>query len=133
MNVILDTSVLIEGLERLDLAEGQLAAISVVSLSELHFGVLRAANPRERRVRLRRLAMIESTLNPLPVTAEIARTHGAMSAALMARGRQPRRRSMDLMIAATAASHKAVLLTHDLDDFAGLDEFVGVRVPPLAR
>lgn len=128
MRYILDTSVLIAD-ERPGLQADAYWAISVVSLSELHFGVLSARSERDRAARLRRLTMIENTLHALPVTDEIARVHGAMSASLNAAGRKPRPRAMDLLIAATAAHQQATLLTHNLDDFSGLDDFVDVSSP----
>jgi toxin FitB len=41
-------------------------------------------------------------------------------------GRQPRARSMDLLVAATAHAHSARLYTRNADDFDGLDELVDV-------
>ena len=129
MRYLLDTCVLIDD-DKPRLAADDEWAISVVSLSELHFGVLCARDELQRSARLRRLTVIESTLHALPVTDDIARIHGAMSAHLRSIGRQPRPRAMDLLIAATAASHRATLLPPKLKDFAGLDDFVTVTAPP---
>lgn len=52
-----------------------------------------------------------------------------MGAAVLAAGRQPRHRAMDLLIAATAADFGATLVTLNLGDFAGLEDFVPVRSP----
>lgn len=41
-------------------------------------------------------------------------------------GRQPRARSMDLLIAATAHAHAARLYTRNAADFRGLDDLVEV-------
>lgn len=41
-------------------------------------------------------------------------------------GRQPRRRTMDLLIAATAHAHSARLYTRNPDDFRGLDDLIDV-------
>lgn len=128
MRLLLDTSVLIDS-NTLDLSSSMQVAISVISLSELHRGVLGAGDPLARAHRLRRLTAIESALDPLPVTASVARIHGAMGAAVVAAGRQPRRRAMDLLIAATAADVGATLVTLNLDDFAGLEHFLPVRAP----
>ncbi len=49
------------------------AAISVVSLTELHYGVLVATDDDERARRMDRLAAIEAAFDPLPITPEIAR------------------------------------------------------------
>jgi predicted nucleic acid-binding protein len=56
------------------------------------------------------------------VTDAVARTYGALAAAVVAAGRQPRSRSFDLVIAATAATHEAVLYTRNPKDFVGLDD-----------
>lgn len=132
MRFILDTCILVDQIQP-DLPDDAEWAISVASVAELHFGVLAAPNQLQRAARLRRLAVIENTLNSLPVTDGVARIHGAMAAQLKAIGRQPRARAMDLFIAATAASHQATLLTHNLVDFTGLDQFVTVQEPPLTN
>ena len=62
MPALLDTSVLIRGTEDPD----DEVAISVVSLTELHFGVLVAADEEARALRLRRLGKIEESFDPLP-------------------------------------------------------------------
>ncbi len=126
MRLVLDTSVLIETAGAITLPADTSAAISVASLSELHFGVLEAEDPSERARRLQRLSMIESGFNPLPITARVARLHGELCAAVVRMGRQPRRRTMGLLIAATAADVGAALATLNVRDFAGLEEFVEV-------
>jgi predicted nucleic acid-binding protein len=47
----------------------------------------------------------------------------------VAAGRQPRARAFDLLIAATAHAHGAVLVTRDVGDFMGLDGVLEVRAP----
>src|ERR687887_190498 len=101
MRAVLDTSVLIGAHDPGDL-EG---AISAASLAELHFGVLVAAGDDERARWALRLGVIESTFEPLPIDAGVAREWGRLSAAVRNRGGQPRRRAVDLAIAATAKPH----------------------------
>lgn len=125
MPVLLDTSVLIRGSED----PGDDVAISVVSLTELHFGVLVAAEEKVRAVRLRRLGTIEENFDPLPFEAAAARECGRLYAAVAQRGGQPRRRAFDLAIAATANVHGVPLLTLNADDFKLIDDLVDVRVP----
>src|SRR5919202_2336223 len=98
MRALLDTSVLIGAEDRGEL-EG---AISAASLAELHFGVLVAGDEDERARRSQRLGIVEATFDPLPVDARVAREWGRLAAAVAQRGGQPRRRAMDLAIAATA-------------------------------
>ncbi len=122
--VLLDTSVLIGAGVPEDL-EG---AISVASLAELHFGALVATDRDERAVRAQRLGVIEATFDPLPVNPAVAREWGRLAAAVADRGGQPRRRAVDLVIAATANIHGVPLLTADLADFAIIADLVDVRV-----
>ena len=122
---MLDTSVLIGETA----PDGVEAAISVASIAELHFGVLVAGDDHERGLRMQRLGVIESTFDPLPLTAEIAREWGRLAAAVSARGGQPRRRTMDLAIAATANVHKVPLLTSNTGDFTIIADLVDARSP----
>jgi toxin FitB len=123
VRALLDTSVLI-GAERPGDVDG---AISVASLAELHFGVLAARHDDERARRAQRLGVIEATFEPLPIDAAVAREWGRLSAAVARRGGQPRRRAVDLAIAATANVHGVPLLTRDVQDLAIVDDLVDVR------
>lgn len=115
-----------------DAPENVEAAISVVSLTELHFGVLLANDDDERARRTDRLATVESTFDPLPVTPEVARAWGRLAAAVRQRGGQPRRRQIDLAIAATASVEHVPLLTHNIADFQIIADLVDVRLPAQA-
>jgi len=120
---VLDTSVLVAGgFDRLD-AE---LAISAVSLAELHFGVLVARAAGVRAARLERVALVEREFVALPVDDAVARTYGRLAATVQERGRQPRRRALDLLIAATAVVHGARLYTRNADDLIGLDDVLDV-------
>jgi predicted nucleic acid-binding protein len=122
VRALLDTCVLIGATAPRDIE----AAISVASIAELHFGVLVATDDAERARRVQRLGTIEATFDPLPVTAEIAREWGRLSAAVSNRGGQPRRRATDLVIAATANVHQAPLVTHNSGDFQIIGDLVRV-------
>ncbi len=123
MRAVLDTSVVIAT----DIAplDGDLA-ISAVTLAELHFGVLVAKGRKVRAERLRRLLVLQRTFDALPLDDAVAASYGQVAAAVVEAGRQPRARSMDLLIAATAHAHSARLYTRNADDFAGLDDLVDV-------
>lgn len=125
MAVLLDTSVLIGAEARL--AED--AAISVVSLTELHFGVLVARSEDARARRVLRLGAIEAHFDALPFDAVAARECGRLHAAVAQRGGQPRRRALDLAIAATANVQGVPLLTHNTEDFEIVADLVDVREP----
>jgi predicted nucleic acid-binding protein len=111
VRALLDTSVLIGGEPPPDDVE---AAISVASITELHFGVLVATDEDEPAHRVTRLAAVEETFDPLPVTVDVARMWGQLAAAVARRGGNPRRRQIDLGIAATAAVERVPLLTADV-------------------
>ncbi len=126
MRVLLDTSVLIGELPPPDDVE---AAISVVSITELHFGVLVADDDDERALRTARLSVVEATFDPLPVSVEVARAWGQLAAAVTRRGGNPRRRQIDLAIAATAKVEGVPLLTENIGDFQIIDDLVDARRP----
>lgn len=121
--VLLDTSVLIGARDPGDLEGG----ISAASLAELHFGALLATDPDERARRAQRLGVVEATFEPLPVDAAVAREWGRLAAAVAERGGRPRRRAIDLAIAATANVHHVPLLTADTADLAIIDDLVRVE------
>lgn len=122
---ILDTSVVIGG--SVAPIPGVLA-ISAVTLAELHFGVLVAKTSQARAERLRRLSVLQQHFDALPVDDAVAVSYGRLAAAVVGAGRQPRRRVIDLLIAATAHAHGARLYTRNPGDFAGLDELIVVVV-----
>jgi toxin FitB len=121
--VLLDTSILIGS----GLPDDLEAAISAASLAELHFGTIVARDPDERALRAQRLGVIEATFDPLPVDAAVAREWGRLAAAVAERGGRPRRRPVDLAIAATANVHGVALLTADTADLAIIEDLVAVR------
>jgi predicted nucleic acid-binding protein len=123
--VLLDTSVLIAEEQGPD----DDAAISVVSLTELHFGVLIARSEEIRALRMRRLGSIESHFDALPFDAAAARECGRLHAIVAQRGGQPRRRALDLAIAATANVHRVPLLTRNAKDFEIIADNLDVRTP----
>ncbi len=120
---LLDTSILIA--EDVSPLPGQLA-ISVISVAELHFGVLVAGSADVRAIRLARLSRLQRRFDPLPVDDAVADSYGEISAHVAASGRKPRARTMDLLIAATAHVHGAILYTRNTDDFRGLEPFIEV-------
>jgi|SRR3954451_19223932 predicted nucleic acid-binding protein len=125
MRVLLDTSVLI-GADDPGEFEG---AMSAASLAELHFGVLIARDEDERARRALRLGVVESTFEPLPIDAAVAREWGRLAAAVRTRGGQPRRRAVDLAIAATANVHGVPVLTRDAADLQLIADLVDVHTP----
>lgn len=123
LKAILDTSVVIA--TDVGPLEGELA-ISAVTLAELHFGILVAKQQPIRAERLRRLLLLQRRFHALPLDDVVAASYGRVAAAIAEAGRQPRARSMDLLIAATAHAHSARLYTRNSADFEGLNGLVEV-------
>jgi toxin FitB len=122
---ILDTSIVVA--DNVAAIRGVLA-ISAVTLAELHFGVLVARSSQVRAERLRRLSVLQRHFDALAVDQAVAVSYGRLAAAVVDVGRQPRRRVLDLLIAATAHAHGARLYTRNPRDFAGLDDLITVVV-----
>lgn len=127
MKVILDTSVLIA---RHPLPPDVEAGISTISLAELHFGVLKTRDSVERARRIMHLGRIEAAFATHPLDGRVARALGQVQAAVSSKGGSPRARTADLVIAATALAHDAVLFTRNYKDFKIIDDLVDVREPP---
>jgi len=123
VRAILDTSVLLAN--EVPALEGELA-ISAAALAELHYGVLVTSDPGVRAERLRRLTVFERRFTALPVDEAVAASYGQLAAAMVAAGRQPRARVMDLLIAATAHAHSARLYTRNANDLAGLEQILDI-------
>jgi len=123
LKAILDTSVLIA--TDVEPLEGELA-ISAASLAELHFGVLVTADGAVRAERLRRLSVLQHTFDALPVDDDVAASYGQLAAAVVAAGRQPRSRVMDILIAATAHAHAARLYTRNAADLNGIEHLLEI-------
>ena len=110
-------------------------AISAVTLAELSAGPHEVRPDTEQDAyfvdaeRARRLDVLqraEHEFDPVPFDADAARAYGRVTAAVIAVGRKPRRRAVDLMIAATAIAAELPLYTTNPDDFAGLSHLVSV-------
>ena len=125
MKSVLDTSIVIAA----DVAplDGDLA-ISAVTLAELHFGVLVAKQQQTAAERLRRLLLLQRTFDALPIDEKVAASYGQLAAVVVEAGRQPRARSLDLLIAATAHAHSARLYTRNAADFLGIEGLVDIVV-----
>ena len=85
-----------------------------------------AAKCVERARRLELLQRAESEFDPVPFDAEAARIFGRVTAAIIAAGRKPRGRAVDLMIAATAIAEGLPLYTTNPADFTGLDALIRI-------
>lgn len=123
---LLDTSVFIARESGRRLGElPETAAVSVVTVAELHLGVLMAHGAAIRARRLRTLTAVQNAFEPLAIDAEVARTFAELVAAARRRGKKPK--IMDAWIAATAVAHGLAVYTQD-EDFAEMPQVVVHRV-----
>lgn len=114
MRGLLDTSVFVAREQGRPLgALPDEATISVLTLAELHLGVLLAKGARVRAQRLRTLAQVERTFEPLPVDDAAARTFAEIVAEARRRGRRPK--IIDALIAATAVARGLPVYCQDAD------------------
>ena len=95
--------------------------VSVVTIAELTVGVL-VASDADRPARVATLSAVESTWDPLPVDAEVARQFARIVAALRTDGR--RIPILDTLVAATALVEQIPVVTQDQD----YDAIPGVEV-----
>jgi len=124
---MLDTSVLIaeETGRRIDAdSVPEQTAVSVVTLAELHAGVLAAT---ETTTRARRLATLDavSVVEALPVTSEVARQWAVLRVRLAEEGRSAK--VNDLWIAAVAAANGMDVVSQD-GDFDAIEAVGGPSV-----
>lgn len=104
----------------------ELLLVSAVTLAELAQGPHATDDVVERATRQDRLQRAEAFFVVLPFDAEAARAYGRIYPAVRAVGRQPRRRTTDLYIAAVALANGLPLYTRNPDDFRGLENLVTV-------
>jgi predicted nucleic acid-binding protein len=122
---LVDTSVFIarERGQILDLQLGEVS-ISVVTVSELHQGVLLAPSEAQRARRLRTLLEV-GRFPAVPIDRRVAITFAEMGVAMRQRGRPAG--VLDTLIAATAAVLGVPLITRDTD-FDHFPEIEVIRV-----
>ncbi len=117
---LLDTSVVIDLDSLPEAALPLTSAISTVTLAELAAGLHTTNDAGQRAARAVRLQTVEATIDARPLDSDAARWYGQLVALVLASGRSPRPRRLDLLIAATAAAERLPLYTRNAGDFAGL-------------
>ena len=124
---VLDTSVVID-ITRIprDLLPNELA-VSAITMAELAAGPHATLDFEERARRQDLLQRIEASLDPLPFDTEAARAFGRLYASeFQQRKKAGGARALDLMIAATALSHRLPLYTRNPRDFVAISEIVEI-------
>lgn len=129
---LLDTSVVIDlhryvGREELLPDE---AFVSALTLAEIVQGPLFARNDADRRIRSRIVLDAHRAFpDPIPFDAPCVSAYLTIANATVDIGRHPRRRMMDLLIAATAQAHDLPLYTQnpaDVEHLAGVISIVSI-------
>jgi predicted nucleic acid-binding protein len=115
-------------------------AITAITLAELSAGPHEVRGHDEQSAydatveRARRMDVLqraEHEFDPIPFDVEAARVYGRVTAAVIAAGRKPRRRALDLMIASIAIAEGLPLYTANPDDFTGLEQLM--TIVPVTR
>lgn len=96
-----------------------------MTIAELAHG-LHHVDPLVSAAREARYRMVLSIFEPIPYSARAAHLYGAIAASVRKLGRDPRPRRIDLMIGSVATAHRAVLLTRNPADFAGVSGIVDI-------
>ena len=107
------------------LRPGDSAAISVITLGELHAGVRLASDPGVQAMRQARLVAVRDVFEPVSVDEPIACRYGELLA--FARAERRGSKATDLLIVATASATGRTLVTLD-DGQASLARAAGVAV-----
>ncbi|MDQ4503558.1 PIN domain-containing protein [Sinomonas sp. ASV322] len=126
MRAVFDTSVVIDR-EPATFGGVTEYAITSITYAELQFGVVAAKTADARVARAARLGAIREAFGAgLPFDDHAAASYGLITDLVLDRGRLPRGRVADLMIAAVAHANGAALITYNVKDFAGLENLVHV-------
>lgn len=111
---LLDTLVVVDYPARLTAAQTASAAVSMITLAELAYG-LHTSDPLVNAAREQRYHWISSTFSPIPFDAGAARIYGALCESVRASDPKPRR--FDLLIASVAVAAQIPLVTRNEKDF----------------
>ncbi|RSD20359.1 type II toxin-antitoxin system VapC family toxin [Amycolatopsis eburnea] len=123
---MLDTCVYID-LNLLEPAQlPKVTELTAISMAELHQGVVVAKDSALRASRTEKLGAAITDFSPLPFDGDAATRYGTFVAMVLATGRDPRPRKMDLMIAAIASVRGLPLYTRNAKDFRGLESLLEV-------
>jgi toxin FitB len=123
---VLDTCTFLD-LDRIDPADlPAVPELTAVTLAELHQGVAMAHDARSRAARTELLGAAIVEFDPLPFDGAAAARYGSLVGLVVAAGRSPKPRRMDLMIASIASVRSLPLYTRNAEDFRHLDEMVTV-------
>jgi predicted nucleic acid-binding protein len=101
------------------------ASISVITIAELHLGVLMASSAAIRSRRLRTLTMVQSIFDPLVIDSAVAGIFAEIVSEARRKDRRPK--IMHTWIAATAIANALPIYTQD-EDFLAIPRARVIRV-----
>lgn len=124
MKALLDTTVLVDELASFPDIDVMVSSLSYV---ELRMGICSAPDAGERARRETRMMRVQHVLGTgVPFDDAASAAYETVCELVLSRGRQVRGRTIDLMIAATALSIGAGVITRDVADFAGVEDLVPI-------
>lgn len=124
--ILLDTNILID-LDEYVFDPGEVYSASILSRSELEFGIRAAKDPHEAALRTRRLNQLDLGYEWLEFDIESSRSYGLVAACARTTGAKVR--SKDALIAAQAHRHGAAVMTVNISDFKPFDHIVEIVGP----
>lgn len=124
--LLLDTSAVISRPDTSAIPPDAELMISTITLAELNAGLHSVSDPVRLADRVARLQQVITEFVPIPFTSTDARMYGQLIARVLAAGRNPRSRQLDLLIASVAATREMPLVTRNADDFRVLAPLVEV-------
>lgn len=92
-------------------------AISIITFIEIYEGIKRSPTRRQDE---RAFRTFLQGVDVFPVNRTVARRAAKVRAGLRLQGRSVRRRSLDLLIAATALAYNLTLVTRNMDDYGDI-------------
>ncbi|WP_067666996.1 type II toxin-antitoxin system VapC family toxin [Nocardia miyunensis] len=123
---LLDTCVLID-ISTIDAADLPVQPqISTLTIAELGLGIAMATTPAVLALRTERMLEFEHIFEPIPFCPAAARRFTSMAKLVIAAGRNPKPRKVDLMIAAVASVNDLPLYTRNAADFKGIENLLTV-------
>ena len=100
-------------------------AVSILSYLEAYQGAIEHPDPEQAKRKFN--ALFRSV--PVPsVSPAVARRCAEIRSLLKSRGKSPRKRAFDLVIAATALEHDLALVTHNTRDFQDIPDLLRYKI-----
>lgn len=129
MRSLVDTDVAIDFLDGVSYALGLFERLlseskpllSIVSYAEIREGVLRSSDPLKKERELKNFLSIMILCDFDRSVADVA---AGVRHDLRSRGKETRRRALDLLIAATAITHDAALVTRNISDYRDINGLI---------